>query len=126
MAYTTLAQASTGEQIDEFIAEMTDRYGPLPAPVEVLVDVARLRLLARSLGLTEIVTAGTRVRIAPAHLAESRTMRLARLYPGSHYKAASGTILVPVPRGRELGAKPLADHDLIQWARSLIESVLKD
>ncbi len=126
MAYTTLAQASTTEQIAEFIAEMTDRYGPLPGPVEVLVDVARLRILARSVGLTEVVTAGTRVRLAPAHLAESRTMRLARLYPGSHYKAASGTILVPVPRGRELGAKPLADHDLIEWARSLIESVLKD
>ena len=126
MAYTTLAQASTTEQIAEFIAEMSDRYGPLPGPVEVLVDVARLRILARSVGLTEVVTAGTRVRLAPAHLAESRTMRLARLYPGSHYKAASGTILVPVPRGRELGAKPLADHDLIEWARSLIESVLKD
>ncbi len=126
MAYTTLAQASTEEQIAEFIAEMTDRYGPPPGPVEVLVDVARLRILARSVGLTEVVTAATRVRFAPAHLAESRTMRLARLYPGSHYKAASGTILAPVPRGRELGAKPLADHDLIEWARSLIESVLKD
>jgi transcription-repair coupling factor (superfamily II helicase) len=46
------------------------------------------------------------------------------LYPGSIYKAASGTVLVPRPTDGGFGAKPLADHALIQWARSLIESVL--
>jgi transcription-repair coupling factor (superfamily II helicase) len=124
MAYTTLAQANSETQIIEFIEEMTDRYGPLPEPVTVLVEVARLRLLARAAGITDIVMAGTRVRLAPVHLPESRTMRLSRLYPGSLYKAASGTVLVPRPTEGGFGAKPLADHALIQWARSLIESVL--
>jgi transcription-repair coupling factor (superfamily II helicase) len=124
MAYTSLAQAASGEQIDEFVAEMLDRYGPLPEPVKVLIEVARLRLLARSAGLGEIVSAGTRVRFAPAHLAESRAMRLSRLYPGSIYKAASGTVLVPVPRGAGLGAKTLVDHDLLEWVREFVRAVL--
>ena len=125
MAYTTLAQATSEQDIAEFVAEMTDRYGPLPAPVLVLVEVAQLRLLARSAGITEIVAAGTRIRFAPAHLPESRTMRLARLYPGSIYKAASGTILVPAPKGRGLGAKPFVDHDLLDWVREFVRAVLE-
>ncbi len=124
MAYTTLAQATGETEIAEFVDEMVDRYGPLPEPVTVLVAVARLRLVARSAGISDIVMAGTRVRVSPVHLAESRTLRLARLYPGSLYKAASGIVLVPRPAEAGFGGKPLADHALIDWTRSLIESVL--
>jgi transcription-repair coupling factor (superfamily II helicase) len=124
MAYTTLAQASSEAEIAEFVEEMLDRYGPLPEPVTVLVEVARLRLLARSVGITDVVMAGKRMRLSPVHLPESRTMRLSRLYPGSLYKAASGTVLVPQPTQSGFGGKPLADHALLDWARRLIESVL--
>jgi transcription-repair coupling factor (superfamily II helicase) len=124
MAYTSLAQATRPAEIDEFVAEMVDRYGPLPPPVEVLVEVARVRLLARGAGLHDVVSAGTRVRFAPVHLPESRALRLSRLYPGSLYKAASGTVLVPAPKGSGLGAKPLVDHDLLQWVREVVETVL--
>ncbi|MEZ5185221.1 MAG: transcription-repair coupling factor [Candidatus Nanopelagicales bacterium] len=126
MAYTTLAQADSEAGVVEFVEEMIDRYGPLPEPVTVLVEVARLRLLARSAGITEIVLAGTRIRLAPVRLPESRTLRLSRLYPGSLYKAASGTVLVPRPAEPGFGAKPLVDHALLEWARRLIESVLQD
>jgi transcription-repair coupling factor (superfamily II helicase) len=51
-------------------------------------------------------------------------MRLSRLYPGSIYKAASGTVLVPVPRGAGLGAKTLVDHDLLEWVREFVRAVL--
>ncbi|HQR80565.1 MAG TPA: transcription-repair coupling factor [Actinomycetota bacterium] len=124
MAYTTLAEAHSPQAVDEFVAEMTDRYGPLPPPVEVLVAVARLRLLARSAGITEVVMAGTKVRLSPVHLPESRTLRLSRLYKGSIYKAASGTVLVPRPAAAGFGGKPLVDHELLQWVREFIESVV--
>jgi transcription-repair coupling factor (superfamily II helicase) len=110
--------------VDEFVAEMTDRYGPLPAPVSILVEVARLRLLARHAGITDVVSAGTRIRFAPVHLPESRALRLSRLYPGSLYKAASGTVLVPAPKGQGLGAKPLMDQELLAWVREVVETVL--
>ncbi len=124
MAYTTLAEAASNDAVDEFVAEMTDRYGPLPAPVKILVEVARLRLLARGAGVTDIVMAGKNVRVAPVHLPESRTLRLSRLYPGSIYKAASGTMLVPRPTAGGFGAGPLVDHDLLDWCREVLESVV--
>ncbi|HRY09280.1 MAG TPA: transcription-repair coupling factor [Candidatus Nanopelagicales bacterium] len=124
MAYTTLAEAVSDDAVDEFVAEMTDRYGPLPEPVKVLVEVARLRLLARTAAVTDIVMTGKNVRIAPVRLPESRTLRLSRLYPGSLYKAASGTMLVPRPTAGGFGSPPLIDHDLLQWCREVLESVI--
>ena len=126
MAYTTLAEAGSDDAVDEFVAEMMDRYGTLPEPVKVLVDVARLRLLARDAGVADIVMAGRNVRFAPVHLPESRTLRLSRLYPASIYKAASGTMLVPRPTTGGLGSPPLTDHDLLQWCREVLESVVLD
>jgi transcription-repair coupling factor (superfamily II helicase) len=124
MAYTTLAEADREDAVDEFVAEMTDRYGPLPDPVKVLIDVAQLRLLARAAGVTDIVMAGKNVRMAPVHLPESRTLRLSRLYPGSIYKAASGTMLVPRPLAGGFGSAPLGDHDLLQWCREVLKSLV--
>ena len=124
MAYTTLAEAAGDDAVDEFVAEMTDRYGPLPEPVKILVEVARLRLLARTAGVTDIVMAGKNVRMAPVHLPESRTLRLSRLYPGSIYKAASGTMLIPRPTAGGFGAGPLVDHDLLAWCREVLQSLV--
>ena len=124
MAYTTLAEAASNDAVDEFVAEMTDRYGPLPSPVKILVEVARLRLLARGAGVTDIVMAGKNVRVAPVHLPESRTLRLSRLYPGSIYKAASGTMLIPRPTAGGFGAGPLVDHDLLAWCREVLQSLV--
>ena len=90
----------------------------------VLVEVARLRLLARAAGITDIVMAGTRVRMAPVHLLESRTLRPEPVVSGQHLQGGlrhgSGT----AADRRRLRRQTLADHALIQWARSLIESVL--
>ena len=36
------------------VEELTDRYGPLPEPAQRLVAVARLRLLCREYGVTEV------------------------------------------------------------------------
>ena len=88
------------------------------------MEVARLRLLARTAGVTDIVMAGKNVRMAPVHLPESRTLRLSRLYPGSIYKAASGTMLIPRPTAGGFGAGPLVDHDLLAWCREVLQSLV--
>jgi transcription-repair coupling factor (superfamily II helicase) len=62
--------------------------------------------------------------MSPVHLPESRTLRLSRLYPGSLYKAASGTMLLPRPTTGGFGSAPLGDHDLLQWCREVLESVV--
>lgn len=123
-AYKRLADAVTGEQVDEVAAELLDRYGPLPAPVEALLAVARFRVLARSAGLSEVVLQGTQVRFQPVELRESAQLRLNRLYPRTIVKPAVRTIMVPRPATAPLGGTPLRGTDLLEWATELVTAVL--
>ena len=104
--------------------ELVDRYGPLPPPVETLVEVASLRVLATAAGLTDITLAGRNVRFAPVTLPESRALRLQRLHPGSVVKPAVRTILVPRPTTARIGGEPLRDVELLAWCREVVGSVL--
>ena len=122
-AYKRLADAHTNEQVDEVAAELTDRYGSLPAPVEALLAVARFRVLARSVGLSEVVVQGQGVRFAPVELPESGQMRLTRLYPRTLVKPATRTIIVPRPVTALMGGAPVSGTDLLDWAAELISAI---
>jgi transcription-repair coupling factor (superfamily II helicase) len=123
-AYRRIAEIVTDADATGVREELLDRYGPLPTPVETLLEVARFRARAREAGLTEVTVQGTNVRFAPVELPDSARVRLARLYPGSIIKAAIRTILVPRPRTARVGGTPLADTELLAWARELVEAVL--
>jgi transcription-repair coupling factor (superfamily II helicase) len=124
--YKRLAEVRVEPDVKAVEAELHDRYGMPPPEVLNLVEVARFRLLARSAGLTEIVGQGRFLRFAPAHLSESRVMRLLRLYPGSVVKDAVGTVLIPRPTGITVGGEPLKDTDLLRWASELIREIFTD
>ncbi|MGE4178403.1 MAG: transcription-repair coupling factor [Limisphaerales bacterium] len=51
-----LAQVFEPTQIRRFKEELKDRYGPLPGPVELLIQITELRLLAAGLGVTAMET----------------------------------------------------------------------
>jgi transcription-repair coupling factor (superfamily II helicase) len=125
-AYRRLAAAADDAAIDAVRDELVDRYGPLPAPVERLLAVARFRAYARQFGLTEISLQGTSVRLAPLSLRESQTLRLQRLYPRSVVKPQTSTVLVPRPTTARIGGQPLRDEALLDWARGLLDGVLGD
>ncbi len=123
-AYRRIAEIITDADATGVREELVDRYGPLPTPVETLLEVARFRARAREAGLTEVTVQGANVRFAPVELPDSARVRLARLYPGSIIKAAIRTILVPRPRTARVGGTPLADTELLAWAREFVEAVL--
>ena len=123
-AYKRLADAATYAAVDEVGAELLDRYGPLPDPVESLLAVARFRVLARGAGLEEVVVAGSGVRFQPVALPESGQMRLSRLYPRTIIKPAVRTIVVPRPATALLGGQPLRGTELLAWASELVTAVL--
>ncbi|UNX55599.1 transcription-repair coupling factor [Georgenia sp. TF02-10] len=125
-AYAKIAAAADDDAIVAVREELTDRYGPVPEPVERLFAVAALRERARAVGLTEITGQGKYVRLAPVELAESAQLRLKRLYPGTVLKPAVRTVLVPYPRTAKLGGKPLTDLALLRWVGDLIGAVLED
>ncbi|MEY4311610.1 MAG: Transcription-repair-coupling factor, partial [Actinomycetota bacterium] len=127
-AYRRLADAHTDEQIHEVVAELTDRYGSMPEPVERLVDVARLRILMRKANVAEVIGAGKTVRLSPVELPESKSLRLARMYPGTIIKAASRTIIVPLPQEKTIGVKSESPNskEILGWVSELISTVILD
>lgn len=52
--YRRLARLTTEAAVDDFASELSDRFGPLPAVVELLLELARMRIWAHGWGLHEI------------------------------------------------------------------------
>jgi transcription-repair coupling factor (superfamily II helicase) len=123
-AYRKLAEVASAEGLAAIRDELLDRYGPLPVPVDNLLEVARFRVLARGVGLSEVTVQGNHIRFAPVHLAESAQLRLKRLYPGSLIKDAVGTVLVPRPTTARVGGRPLRDVEVLTWATEFVQAVL--
>lgn len=122
-AYRRLAAASDDAQVAEVRAELLDRYGSIPEPVETLLAVASFRVRCRTAGLREVVLQGSVIRFSPVELAESATMRINRMYPGSMLKAATRTLLVPRPREAVLGGQPVRDRALLAWALDVVHAM---
>jgi transcription-repair coupling factor (superfamily II helicase) len=126
-AYRKIAAAPDDSTLDAVRAELTDRYGPLPQPVERLLKVAAFRQGCRRHGVTEVTLQGSSVRLAPLELADSQLVRLKRLYPKAVYKPAVRTVSVPRPTegaaGGRIGAPPLRDEQLLGWCATLLESL---
>lgn len=55
-AYRKVASAIAEQDLDALSADFRDRFGPLPAPLERLLQVARLRIVASLRGLQSIET----------------------------------------------------------------------
>jgi transcription-repair coupling factor (superfamily II helicase) len=123
-AYRKIAEISAEEGIEAVRAELIDRYGPMPEQVSNLLEVARLRVLARRAGLTEITAQGTSVRFGPIDLLDSAQMRLMRLYPGSSIKHTVQAVLVPRPMTARFGGQPLRDTAVLRWASDFIEAIV--
>jgi len=112
--------------IDRVVEELVDRYGDLPEPVERLVAVSRLRRRAQIAGLSEVVVAAERLRIAPLELPDSKQVRLQRVHRGARYIAAQRVVLVPLPvaDGPLGSANRPSDAELISWVEGLFDDLL--
>jgi transcription-repair coupling factor (superfamily II helicase) len=96
-AYRRLASTTTHAEVDDAAAEWIDRFGPLPDAALTLVELARLRVEALRVGLSEIVKLRHEVRMGPVDLKPSQEVRLQRLKRGSVLRAAEGVIFIPAP-----------------------------
>jgi len=52
--YKRLAGAAGDDELADLRAELQDRFGPLPEPAEQLVDIVRIRIAARVLGVERV------------------------------------------------------------------------
>lgn len=123
-AYRSIAAATSEEDIAAVREELVDRYGKLPEPVENLLLVAALRILARKVGVGDITLQGGNVRFGPVELRESQELRLARVYPRSVVRHATKQVLVPRPATARIGGKPVVGRELLQWTAEFLTTVL--
>ncbi len=86
-AYKRIADAHDGEQAEKIRAEMTDRYGPPPEPVDTLIQFAMLKTHAEKLGVEAIDRRGVSVQI--------------KFHPGSKVDPASLMTLVSNVEGAQ-------------------------
>ncbi|MEU0524347.1 transcription-repair coupling factor [Streptomyces niveus] len=123
-AYRAIASANSEADITAVREELTDRYGKLPEPVENLLLVAGLRMLARACGVGEIVLQGSNIRFAPVELRESQELRLKRLHPRTVIKPTAHQILVPRPTAGRIGGKPVVGRELLSWTGEFLATIL--
>jgi transcription-repair coupling factor (superfamily II helicase) len=61
--YRRLARAATSGEIDGLRDELRERFGPLPATAETLLDMTRLRVMGAELGLQNVLVRGDEARL---------------------------------------------------------------
>ncbi|MGA7834321.1 MAG: transcription-repair coupling factor [Acidimicrobiales bacterium] len=96
-AYRRLAGVTTIDELEDLKNEWIDRYGALPAPASGLLELAQLRLVCLSIGVTSIVVMPARVgvrskpvlRLGPLTLTFSQQIRLRRAYGSSAYNEST-------------------------------------
>ncbi|GAB7068591.1 transcription-repair coupling factor [Mycobacterium hodleri] len=119
--YRRLAAAQDEAAIAGVVEELVDRYGPLPEPALLLVAAARLRLLCRQYGVTEVTASATTIRVTPLTLLDSQQLRLKRMYPSATYRATTSTITIPIPRvGSGVSAPRVRDAELLRVVAGLL------
>jgi transcription-repair coupling factor (superfamily II helicase) len=120
--YRRLAAAADYAEIDAVVDELVDRYGPLPEPAQRLVAVARLRLLLKQYGITEVsAISESTLRLAPLALMDSQQLRLKRIYPSAHFRATTSTVQVPIPRAADgVGSPRIRDLELVRMVAGLV------
>ena len=62
--YKRLANCESGEELDELMQELIDRFGLLPDAARTLLDCHRLRMLAKPLGIQKIDAADSAIVIS--------------------------------------------------------------
>ncbi|MDQ4148847.1 MAG: transcription-repair coupling factor, partial [Actinomycetota bacterium] len=113
-AYRQIDRVRTSEDVRALEEEFADRYGPLPKPLQNLLVVAELKAFLADHGITEAAVRNGTLKLKPLPtLADSQEVRLSRLFPGSVYKPALNTLLLPVP-----------GDDVAAWVLSSLRAIL--
>jgi transcription-repair coupling factor (superfamily II helicase) len=115
-AYRRIAAIRDAKELEEARSEIADRYGlPLPEPVEALFEVATLRDVLMSAGVTETSTVARNLRIRPIELEDSKVVRLKRLVPEAEWRPATRTLLIP--------ERVMPKEKIVEWVRDLVQQL---
>jgi transcription-repair coupling factor (superfamily II helicase) len=109
--YQRLAEAPSPAAVDDLAHELLDRFGPPPPPAQGLLEVSRLRALARQAGVRSLAVEGG---VVVLRLAEGRRL-------------PEEALPRPLPRGVQAGPTSLRLDPLLlgEGWRALLREVLE-
>lgn len=98
--YQQLATARTRAEVDEIAAGVRDRFGPLPLPLENLVEITRLRVLALRHGITRVVIDESRLTlgVGSGFALDQAAIPKLQSITKNKFRFGEGKILVDLPR----------------------------
>ncbi|MEZ4377101.1 MAG: transcription-repair coupling factor [Gemmatimonadales bacterium] len=105
--YRRLARATTPGDIDELRSELRERFGPLPAEADALLDMTRLRVLGATLGVQHVIIRGDEARVAFRQGATPRMAGLTRALEDVQLAAEVRRTMPLSLRLVRLGGEPL-------------------
>ena len=84
------------EEVASLRAEVEDRFGPVPPPVDALLAVQRLRIKLRGAGATQLAVRSGRVTIGPVSLTSQALRALREAEPRASYAGRERIVSLPV------------------------------
>jgi transcription-repair coupling factor (superfamily II helicase) len=94
-----IARAADRASVAALRAELEDRFGPVPPPVDALLAVQRLRVLLRELGADHLAIRAGTLRVGPVSLTSDALRALRQAHPRAAYASREGTVSLPVEAG---------------------------
>ena len=100
-AYRRFAQLRSQADADALRADLRDRYGPIPQPVEGLFSAVRVRMAAEAAGVPEVRAEERQVTFKWARMPDRRQVSVALQVAGFRPDTASNQVRIPVAAGRD-------------------------
>jgi transcription-repair coupling factor (superfamily II helicase) len=92
-----IAGAREVSELMELRAELEDRFGEPPEPLENLISLQQARIKLGRAGATTVSFRGGRLAVTPIELDAATARRLRELLPGANYEAGRSQLSLRVP-----------------------------
>jgi transcription-repair coupling factor (superfamily II helicase) len=115
-----IALAADLEEIASLRAELEDRFGPVPAPVDALLAVQRVRVKLRNAGASQLAVRSGRITVGPVSLTSQQLRALREAEPRAVYAGRERLVSLPAgPAPAERLAAAEAALDALAGAAAL-------
>jgi transcription-repair coupling factor (superfamily II helicase) len=109
--YRRISVARDHAELSRVREETEDRYGTLPPPVSALFAVASLKLTARALGVEEVATFRTQIRVKP--VPEAFGLEAAAELSTATFHPATGTLNLELPAR-------MGGEEITRWVENVL------
>ena len=97
--YQSLAAAQTLDEVGAIGDELRDRYGPLPAEAQSLLDLTRVRVLASAKGVQKVALEQRRLTLemGPRFSLSEQALPALTSLTGGDFRFTQGAVVIGLP-----------------------------